>query len=56
MAKVTKKWYESKTVWFNAIMTVILTAKLFNTETTALIAGVGNVILRVWFTDKKIEK
>lgn len=57
-----KKIYESKTVWFNLIMMVVLVAQLVGdmytnqAQLTALIAGVGNIVLRVWFTETKIEK
>lgn len=60
-----KKWYESKTVWYNLIMTVIDIAALVQEVYTdvpewvllgaAMIHGSGNVVLRIWFTDKPIE-
>jgi len=56
-----KKVYMSKTVWFNVIVTAVLMAQLFGelypdlAGATAGIMGVGNLILRVWFTDTKIE-
>jgi hypothetical protein len=57
------KWYQSKTIWFNIIMTLLSVisvlqgmeefleyAKLF-----LIITTVGNVILRVWFTSSSIS-
>lgn len=58
----TKKWWESKTIWFNVIMTILDIAALqsvsawLDIQTLALIQTVGNVILRVWFSDTIIEK
>ena len=57
-----KNWYESKTLWFNAIMTVVLTAQMVSgfyddfTVVTGMVAGFGNILLRVWFTEKGIAK
>jgi len=57
----TKKFYESRTLWFNALMTVLLLAELLqglpwvNPELLTLLIGVGNVVLRVWFTKKAVE-
>lgn len=65
----TKPWQQSKTIWFNVIMTLLLIApivgafvKILEPDQVALIdgilavlAGVGNVILRVWFTDTPIQ-
>jgi uncharacterized membrane protein len=59
-----KKWYQSKTLWFNIITLVIgvLAAVLGIVETkewviaiTAVIA-LGNGVLRIWFTDTPIAK
>jgi hypothetical protein len=64
-----KLWYESKTLWFNALMTIVFAvpviaasaealspeqAVLIN-SIAALITGLGNVFLRVWFTDTPID-
>jgi nicotinamide riboside transporter PnuC len=48
----------SKTVWFNAITTIIGIAAYLQTQTffekyvpiLLLVVGVGNIILRIWFT------
>jgi len=56
-----KKWYQSKTVWFNVIMTVTDAAALM-AETVpepykvGLLAlhGFGNIVLRIWFTDTEV--
>jgi len=55
------KWYLSRTVWFNVITTIIGIASLGNmlpidSKILVAIIGIGNVILRVWFTDSPIEK
>lgn len=61
----TKKWYQSKIVWFN-IMTFVGSAGLLiadflgagNYTPDALVllgVGVVNLILRIWFTDTAIE-
>ena len=60
-----KPWYTSKTVWFNVIMTIILVAEIipqilpFIPEEARYISvgvfAVGNIILRVWFTDTPIQ-
>ena len=59
-----KPFYQSKTVWFNVIMSVILIAELIHTvlpdlqdewkAATLLVMGVGNIVLRVWFTDSPV--
>ena len=59
----TIKWYNSKTVWFNIIITVlgIITALQGLVELQELsvyfatILAIGNVILRVWFTQSSVE-
>ena len=56
----TKPFYESKTFWFNVVTLVILVAEFLGDAeptwqvVTAAIAGVGNIVLRVWFTDTSI--
>ena len=64
-----KPWYESKTVWFNLITMLLAIfpivgafVKVIEPSTAviidavlAMVAGIGNVILRVWFTDVPIE-
>jgi hypothetical protein len=63
-----KPWYESKTVWFNVITMLLgiipivgAFVKLIEPQTAvvidgvlAMVAGIGNVILRVWFTTEPI--
>ncbi len=57
-----KKWWESKTIWFNVVMTIVDIAALssvvtfISPEVAALIQGIGNIILRVWFNNVTIEK
>lgn len=67
--KESKKWYNSKTVWFNVVMTAIGVTTVAATMAKTLapdaaiaidavavgVAGIGNVILRVWFTDMPIQ-
>lgn len=59
-----KEWYESKMVWFNIIMTVVELVAFVGTlpglpsevlPYLATIQGVGNVVLRVWFTELGIR-
>jgi hypothetical protein len=63
-----KPWYQSKTLWLNLIAVVVgvapiiaANAKVIAPEQAAAIdsivgtlVGVGNVVLRVWFTDTPI--
>jgi len=57
-----KKWYHSKTIWFNVIMTisgvtVVITPHIPErwAAFTMSIQGIGNLVLRVWFTSISIE-
>lgn len=58
----TIHWYESKTVWFNIIVTVLgVVASLQGLSTfdkyAQILGGItvlGNTILRVWFTSAPI--
>lgn len=56
-----KKIHKSRTVQFNAIYTIIAIAALLMNyipeeyvPLLAVVQGVGNVILRVWFTSQPI--
>ena len=56
-----KPWYLSKVIWFNVIMTVLDIVALVETFVPqeavvifAIIHGVGNIILRRWFTSTQI--
>ena len=57
-----KSWYKSKTIWFNAVTTLLMFASLSEVEMIispkwiAIINGVGNIILRVWFTSQPVTK
>lgn len=61
----TKKWYLSKTVWFNVLTFLgsagllvadFLGAGMFAPQAFALLGvGLVNIVLRVWFTDTAIE-
>ena len=59
---MAKHWYESTTVWFNIIVTVVGTTTSLQGIATfdkyAQLLGVativGNLILRVWFTNQAI--
>ncbi len=58
----TKKWYESKTVWFNVIGLLIAAAGELTTafpagqvaKISAFVLTIGNIILRL-MTTKPIE-
>ena len=58
-----KRFYQSKTVWYNLVMTLVdvLTLatdmKIGSQEVAVWLVflhGLGNIILRIWFTDKPI--
>ncbi len=58
---IGKKWWQSKIVWFNVVSTAIavlgVLAGMVTTEKAAVftaLQSIGNVILRVWFTDSPI--
>ena len=57
---VSKKWYQSKTLWFNIITLVLSTldtlsgSGFIKPEIYAIIVAIGNVVLRLWFTDKPV--
>ena len=56
----SKKWYQSKEVWYNVIMTGIdFTAILMDAFGAlvwlTLIHALGNIILRVWYTKVPIQ-
>jgi len=64
-----KAWYSSKTLWFNVIMTLVMGIPVIASAYKAmspeqavladaiagLITGLGNIFIRVWFTEEKIE-
>lgn len=58
----SKKWYESKTVLFNILTTIIMIASFVGDvhesvkAVTIMIVGIGNIVLRIWFTEMKVEK
>lgn len=57
-----KKWYQSKTLWFNVITLILglgsVLVKIVPAPVGALITTVviplGNIILRIWFTNVPI--
>jgi len=63
---MVKKWYQSKLVWLNVISTGIgalnlvaeyLSANEFSSAGMALLfSGMLGVVLRVWFTNTRIER
>lgn len=60
MSKTNKKWYKSKTVWFNTLSAVILavnelTGKLIPNEIGLTVVTLGNLILRL-VTNTSISK
>lgn len=58
---MTKSWYQSKIVWFNALTTIVAIALFFKgtfpayAPTFVAVSGVGNIILRIWFTSTSIS-
>ena len=56
-------WFESKTVWFNVFMTIVGIASALQgmdifakyAEVFLIVVTVGNIILRVWFTNSNIQ-
>ena len=60
-----KPFYKSSTVWFNIVMTIVMAIPViaaayksispeqavFVDSIAGLITGLGNIFLRVWFTD-----
>jgi len=60
---VTKPWYASKTVWLNAVATLVAIYSLLQVTPVfptaylpylGLAVGVLNVVIRIWFTDTPI--
>ena len=58
------KWYQSKTVWFNIVVFIGLVLALpqfisvippIGLPWISLLAAVGNLILRVWFTTQPVS-
>lgn len=61
----SKKWWESKTVWYNIVMTAVLSAAFLQEgvpvptwvkSVLVAVEGVGNIVLRVWFTNRAVTK
>ena len=56
-----KKWVKSKMLWFNLVTTILMVSSLSDFATLispkwlAVINGVGNIVLRVWFTNSKLN-
>ena len=58
-----KSYLKSKTLWFNIIMTLVSMASIFEATIPqaylpmlVTFQGVGNMILRVWFSNSIITK
>lgn len=55
-----KAWYASKTIWFNVVLSVLGVAAALQGSFPewgiwlGAVTTIGNVILRIWFTDKPI--
>ena len=59
-----KSWYQSKTVWFNALFCLVALAGAFGyadfQPNAEVVSGVGilisavNLVLRVWFTKEPV--
>lgn len=52
---VLKPWWQSKTLWFNALTTAVGLASVVPDPIAIAVAGVGNVVLRAWFTEAPIK-
>ena len=56
-----KKWFQSKTIWFNAVLFVVplvvdgLTSLSLPPDVLAAVVAIGNVVLRI-VTNASIEK
>lgn len=57
----SKQFYQSKTFWFNAIMTIVDIAAISQDSLpdefkslAVMIHGIGGIVLRVWFTKTSI--
>lgn len=49
-----KSIFESKTVWFNVITGIVSVAAAIPQPFGAVVLAVGNLVLRVWFTEKPV--
>ena len=56
-----KSYLKSKTLWFNALTSVLAVLSLADIQAflpakyVALINAIGNIILRVWFTNTTLK-
>lgn len=51
----SKSIVASKTVWFNVLSTVVNLSGVIPPPYGLVVSGLGNVLLRVFFTDSKIQ-
>ena len=51
----SKPIYASKTLWFNIVTGILAIASVVPHPITAGITAVGNIVLRVWFTEQPIK-
>jgi hypothetical protein len=54
-----KQWYQSKVIWLNVILTVVMIAQVavgvgLPLAWAVLIGAVGNILVRIWFTKEPI--
>lgn len=49
-----KSIFESKTVWFNVITGIVSIAAAIPPPFGAIVLTVGNLVLRIWFTEKPV--
>jgi len=60
MPATTKRPWRSKILWFNLVSGIVATAQALSHTTyipieyLAAVIALGNVVLRVWFTDTKL--
>lgn len=51
----TKSVVQSKIVWFNVVSALLAVSSVIPQPYGMVLSGIGNIVLRVWFTDKPID-
>ncbi|CAN5815449.1 hypothetical protein BH20PSE1_BH20PSE1_01200 [soil metagenome] len=55
MLNEAKPAIQSKTVWFNVVSGVLALASVIPPPFGMIVSAVGNIVLRVWFTDTPVK-